>query len=101
MPDTITEDLPVYQQDGHIPARVPGTEHLADKARATRARSARPASVTLSRTATLAITAPALPARTSPGYHRAAGRADADARSTRRRASSPDNPPARPVRGRP
>jgi hypothetical protein len=29
MTDTVTEDL-ADQQDGHIPARVPGTEYLRD-----------------------------------------------------------------------
>ena len=42
MPDRITENL-ADQQDGHIPARVPGTEYLRDERRAARARSARPA----------------------------------------------------------
>jgi hypothetical protein len=30
MTDTVTEDL-ADQQDGHIPARVPGTEYLRDE----------------------------------------------------------------------
>jgi hypothetical protein len=30
MPDTVTEDL-ADQQNGHIPARVPGTEYLRDE----------------------------------------------------------------------
>ena len=41
MPDSVTEDL-ADQQDGHIPARMPGTEHLPDESAAARARSARP-----------------------------------------------------------
>jgi hypothetical protein len=49
----ITEQLPVYQQDGDIPARVHGAEHPSANARAIRARVARPAFVTLSRTAAL------------------------------------------------
>ena len=57
----IAEQLLVYQQDGDIPARVRGAEHPSANAGAIRARAARPAFVTLSRTAALAISAPALP----------------------------------------
>jgi hypothetical protein len=49
------------------PHGCPGPSISLTKARAARARSARPASVTLSRTATLAITAPALPCPHQPG----------------------------------
>ena len=52
---------PVYQQDGDFPARVHWAKHPSANARAIRARAARPAFVTLSRTAALAISAPALP----------------------------------------
>jgi hypothetical protein len=72
VPDRITEDL-ADQQDGHIPARVPrGPSTSETNVRAARARSARPASVTLSRTASPAITAPALP---RPPRPRETGRA--------------------------
>ena len=74
VPDRITEDL-AGQQDGHIPARVPRAEYLRDECTGG-TRSARPASVTLSRTATLAITAPALPRPPRPGKP-AGQRADA------------------------
>jgi hypothetical protein len=68
MPDAVAEQL-AYQQRRVIPARMPRAEHTpAVNARATRARSARPATVTLSRTAALATSAPAFPARpASPG----------------------------------
>jgi hypothetical protein len=49
------------------PHGCPGPSISLTKARAARARSARPASVTLSRTATLAITAPALRCPHQPG----------------------------------
>jgi hypothetical protein len=55
---------------------MPRAEHRPTNVRAARARSARPASVTLSRTATLAITAPALPRPPRPGKP-AGQRADA------------------------
>ena len=61
MVHAIAGQLPVYQQDGDIPARVHWAEHPSANARAIRARAARPAFVTLSRTAALAISAPALP----------------------------------------
>jgi hypothetical protein len=62
---------------------------------------ARPASVTVSRTAPV-MSAPPFPARTRSGKSpsRRAG-THRDARSTRHRASSQDTRPARPVRGRP
>ena len=62
MPDTVAEQ-PAHQQGGVIPARVPRSEHPPTNTGATRARSARPATVTLSRTAALAISAPRLPPR--------------------------------------
>jgi hypothetical protein len=81
-------------------------------ARATRARSARPASVTLSLTATLAITAPALPRPPCPGKS-AGQRADAgtctlsstaNVKPTHTVSAAPCPWPVRrngPVRGRP
>ena len=79
----------------------PGPSTPAVNARATRARSARPATVTLSRTTALAIRAPVFPARV-PGNHPEppAGHTGMHARlggprQVRKR------PPARPVRGRP
>ena len=80
-----------------------GPSTAPTNARAALARSARPASVTLSRTAVSAISAPTFPAALVPGNH-AGHRADnADARPTRRRTSSRNTPPARPsvtVRGK-
>ena len=61
-------------------------------ARASLARSARPASVTVSRTASPAISAPAFPAAHAPGITRAAGRTQRDARSTRRQTSRQGRP---------
>jgi hypothetical protein len=61
MPDTVTEDL-ADQQDSHVFARVPRGRVPRSRRSGRPARSARPASVTLSRTAALAITAPALAA---------------------------------------
>jgi hypothetical protein len=78
MPHTVAEKLP-DQQDSHICARVPGAEYLTHE-RAGGPRPlrppARPASVTLSRTASPAITAPALPRPPRPGKP-AGQRADA------------------------
>jgi hypothetical protein len=56
--------------------------------RATRARSARPASVTLSRTGRPVISAPAFPAALVPGKHPGTAGGHRDARSTQRRTSS-------------
>jgi 8-oxo-dGTP pyrophosphatase MutT (NUDIX family) len=69
MPDTIAEQL-ADQQGGVIPAWVPGTSTPTANARATRARSARPATVTLSRISGPAISAPAFPGRPPPADHR-------------------------------
>ena len=99
VPDAVTEQL-AHQQDRDIPARVPGAEHPPTNARATRARSARPASVTLSRTASPAISTPAFPAAPPREITRAAGRTHGDARSTRPRTSS-RNTPGTGSRGRP
>jgi hypothetical protein len=57
------------------PHGCPGPSSPSTNARASRARSARPASVTVSRTARPAITAPAFPAARIPGNH-AGRRAD-------------------------
>jgi hypothetical protein len=93
VPDTVTEDL-AHQQDRIILARVPGPEHLADERAGGTRPLHRPASVTLSRTATLAISAPAFPAALVPGIARAAGRTHRDGRPTRRHASSQPAPGA-------
>ena len=68
MPHAVAEKL-AHQQGGGVPARVPGPSTPPTNARATRARSARPASVTVSRTASPAISAPAFPAALAPGNH--------------------------------
>jgi hypothetical protein len=91
MPDAVAEQI-AYQQRRVIPARMPRAEHPAVNARAIRARSARPATVTLSRTA-LAISAPAFPARPAPpGTIPGPPLAHGDTRSTRRPASSRETP---------
>jgi len=79
----------------------PGPSISLTKERAARARSARPASVTHSRTATLAITHPPFRCPHQPGEasSRRAGTHGCTLDSAR--ASSLDNPPARSVRGRP
>jgi hypothetical protein len=111
VPDRITEDL-ANQQDRVISARVPRPSTSETNERAARARSARPASVTLSRTAALAISAPAFPAALAPGnLPGSGGRRDIHAQLCRERqaahcgasadlvrGSSVD---AAPVRGRP
>ena len=71
------------------PHGCPGPSTAPTNCRATRARSARPASVALSRTAAPVIGAPALPGPPRQrGSHRDAGRTHRDARSTQRRTSS-------------
>jgi len=73
-----------------FPRGCPGPGIPAVNARATRARSVRPATVTLSRTTALAASAPAFPGPPRvPGTTRDHGRAHRDARSAQRRASSP------------
>jgi hypothetical protein len=67
-----------------------GPSTPSTNARATHMRSTRPASITVSRTARPAITAPAFPAARAPEITRATGWTRRDARSTRRPASSPD-----------
>jgi hypothetical protein len=64
------------------PHGCPGPSTTETKERAARARSARPASVTLSRTVSPAITAPALPGRPIPGNQPGSGRTQGHARST-------------------
>jgi hypothetical protein len=91
---TITQQLPVNQQDGDIPARVHRAEHRVHE-------RARPASVTLSRTAAPAISAPALPRPPDCGITGPPDGHTGDARPAHRGTSSRNMPPARPVRGRP
>ncbi len=66
VPDTVTEDL-ADQQDSHVPARVPGAEHLRDE----RAGGPRPLRPPGKRHALPdrrpAISAPAFPGRPAPG----------------------------------
>jgi hypothetical protein len=95
------------------PYGCPGPSTSETNARAVRARSTRPASVTLSRTASPAITAPALPRppRPVPGNQPGSGGTQGHARSPQPRTSSRHNRirgprpwPARrrgPVRDRP
>ena len=84
------------------PHGCPGPSTAPTNVRATRARSARPATVTLSRTAASPTRPPPFPRR---GPRRQvpdpAGRAQRNARSTRRRMSSRNTAPAQPVYGRP
>ena len=89
MPDAVPEQL-AHQQSGVIPARMPGPGTPAVNARATRARSARPDAVTLSRKTALATSAPAFPGRPAARETtRDRSRAHGDARPARRPASSP------------
>ena len=74
VPQTLGEKL-AHQQGGHVRAQMTGAKHPLYNARASLARSARPASVTVSRTARPAISAPAFPAARIPG-NRAGRRAD-------------------------
>jgi hypothetical protein len=100
------------------PHGCPGPSTSPTNARAARARFARPASVTLSRTDTPAITAPALPRPHRPGNRPGSRRTQGHARSAQPRTSSRHNGlrgplvrdgplvrgpyvPAAPVRGRP
>jgi hypothetical protein len=84
MPDAVPEQL-AHQQSGVIRHGCPGPGTPAVNARATRARSARPATVTLSRTTALATSAPAFPARPAAReITRDRGRAHGHARSARR-----------------
>jgi hypothetical protein len=89
-----------HQQHRDVLARVPRAEHPAHQRAATHARSARPATVTLSRTS-VAITAPAIPpARLRPDTGLPGGHYGMHARlSGGRRAGNV--PLRRPVRGRP
>ncbi len=68
VPDAVPEQLP--SSAASSPHGCPGPGTPAVNARATRARSARPATVTLSRTTALATSAPAFPGLTrGPGNH--------------------------------
>jgi hypothetical protein len=69
VPQTLGEKL-AHQQGGHVRAQMTGAKHPLYNARASLARSARPASVTVSRTARPAISAPAFPAALVPGKSR-------------------------------
>jgi hypothetical protein len=69
VPQTLGEKL-AHQQGGHVRAQMTGAKHPLYNARARLARSARPASVTVSRTARPAISAPAFPAALAPGKSR-------------------------------
>jgi hypothetical protein len=70
------------------PHGYPGPSSLSTNARATRARSARPASVTVSRTARPAISAPPSRPPRPREFTRAGGRTHRDERPTRRQTSS-------------
>jgi hypothetical protein len=86
VPDAVAEQL--TSSAASSPHGCPGPSTPAVNTRATRARSARPAIVTLSRTA-LFINASAFPGPPRvPGNHPGRRRAHRDARPTRRRASS-------------
>ena len=87
VPDRITEDL-ADQQDRVISAWMPGPSTSETNARAARARSARPASVTLSRTAALPSPHPPFPGRPAPGNWPGSGRTQGHARSAPPRTSS-------------
>ena len=86
-----------HEQRGVSSARCPGPITPTVNARATRARSARLATVTLARTAAPAISAPPQPRRPrkQPGGHRGYTARLSGARQARK------SPPARAVRGRP
>ena len=73
---TLLPKISLTSKTATSPHGCPGPSTVPTNVRAARARSARPASVTLSRTATLAITAPALPRPPRPGKP-AGQRADA------------------------
>ena len=68
MPHAVAENL-AHQQDSGIPSRVPGTEHPVYERAGDPSRSARPASVTLSRTASPVIST-RIPGRPRPGKSR-------------------------------
>ena len=68
MPDTIAEQL--TSAAASSPHGCPGPSTPTANARATPARSARPATVTLSRICGPAISAPAFPGRPTPAHHR-------------------------------
>jgi len=78
------------------PHGCPGPSTPTANAWATRARSARPATVTLSRISRPAISAPAFPGRQPPAHHRDRQAGCTDTRSTQRPTSSRNTRPARP-----
>jgi hypothetical protein len=82
-----------------VPHGCPEPSTPATNARATRARSASPANVTLSRT--LTISARVLPWPPAGEAHRSRAHGHGNVRSTQPLTSSRKRPPARPVRGRP
>ena len=91
VPDAVAEQL-AHQQDRGILARVPGPSTPPVKARATRARSASPASVTLSRSAAPATRPPpSRPARPggAPGTAAGTGRMHAQLSPGRQAAPGP------------
>jgi hypothetical protein len=88
------------QQDSHVQARMPGAEHPAGNARATPTCPASAWIVTLSRT----LMPPTMPPPSRPPGRKGtpgAGGHRARARPAHPRASSRNQPPPRPVRGRP
>src|SRR6185437_5177296 len=103
---TFTEKL-AHQQDRRISALVPRAEHFAHECLPSRARSAHPARVTLSRAAAPAITAPALPSPPRETSRAAGGRRDMHAQLRPERQAGPTGPSRTssvvgpPVRGRP
>ena len=100
VPDAVAEQL--TSSAASSPHGCPGPSTPAVNTRATRARSARPAIVTLSRTA-LVINTSAFPGPPRvPGNHPGRRRAHRDALPDSAPGVKPGNtPPARPVRGRP
>jgi hypothetical protein len=82
MPDAVAEKL-AREQDSIIPAGMPGPSTEPTNARTTRARSPRPAALTLSRTFVPAISAPAFPSAGNTA--RASGRTEMNAHLSRRR----------------
>jgi hypothetical protein len=101
VPDAVAEQLAHPAARRHPPHGCPGPSTPAANARATRARSARPATVTLSRICGPAISTPAFPAARPRQITGAPGRIYGNARSTHRLMSSRNPRPAGPVRGCP
>jgi hypothetical protein len=99
VPDAVGEKL-AHEQGGHVPARVPRAEYPVHERAGDPHPLRPPARVMVSRTAPV-ISATALPCPHRPREVSGPSGAHRDARSTRRRASSLDTPPARPVRSGP